>query len=60
LTELVGLADRILVFYRGRLALDLDGAAITDNQVLHAINAGALVNEGARPDSQTQGQEASS
>ena len=26
LPELVGLADRILVFYRGSLALDLDGA----------------------------------
>jgi ribose transport system ATP-binding protein len=43
LPELVGLADRILVFYRGRLALDLDGAAVDDHQVLHAINTGALI-----------------
>ena len=28
LPELVGLADRILVFYRGRLALELDGADV--------------------------------
>lgn len=45
LPELVGLADRILVFYRGRLALDLDGTAVSDHQVLHAINAGSLVEE---------------
>jgi ABC-type sugar transport system ATPase subunit len=43
LPELVGLADRILVFYRGRLALDLDAATIDDHQVLHAINTGSLV-----------------
>jgi ABC-type sugar transport system ATPase subunit len=40
LPELVGLADRILVFYRGRLALDLDGASVDDHEVLHAINTG--------------------
>ena len=40
LPELVGLADRILVFYRGRLALELDGASVTDGEVLHAINTG--------------------
>ncbi|MGF1624227.1 MAG: sugar ABC transporter ATP-binding protein [Alphaproteobacteria bacterium] len=45
LPELVGLADRILVFYRGRLALDLDGAAVSDHEVLHAINAGTLIEE---------------
>jgi ribose transport system ATP-binding protein len=45
LPELVGLADRILVFYRGRLALDLDGAAVSDHEILHAINAGSLAAE---------------
>jgi len=40
LPELVGLADRILVLYRGRLALELDGATTTDHEVLHAINTG--------------------
>ena len=42
LPELVGLADRILVFYRGRLALDLDAEAVDDHEVLHAINTGSL------------------
>jgi ribose transport system ATP-binding protein len=40
LPELVGLADRILVFYRSRLALELVGAATSDHEVLHAINTG--------------------
>lgn len=43
LTELVGLADRILVFYRGRLVLDLEGGRVDDHQVLHAINTGSLI-----------------
>ena len=33
-------ADRILVLYRGRLALELTGSATTDHEVLHAINTG--------------------
>jgi ribose transport system ATP-binding protein len=40
LPELVGLADRILVLYRGRLALELAGAETSDHEVLHAINTG--------------------
>jgi ribose transport system ATP-binding protein len=40
LPELVGLADRILIFYRGRLALELRGDATSDEEVLHAINTG--------------------
>jgi ribose transport system ATP-binding protein len=40
LPELVGLADRILVFYRGRLTSELAGIAATDHDVLHAINTG--------------------
>ena len=42
LPELVGLADRILIFYRGRLTFELDGASTTDHDVLHAINTGSL------------------
>jgi ribose transport system ATP-binding protein len=45
LPELVGLADRILVFYRGRLALDLEGGSVDDRGVLHAINTGSLAQE---------------
>ena len=45
LPELVGLADRILVFYRGNLALDLPGPEATDHAVLHAINTGSLPGE---------------
>jgi ribose transport system ATP-binding protein len=47
LPELVGLADRILVLYRGRLALELDGARTSDHEVLHAINTGQPLQGGA-------------
>jgi ribose transport system ATP-binding protein len=40
LPELVGLADRILVFYRGRLTSEIAGIDATDHAVLHAINTG--------------------
>jgi len=40
LPELVGLADRILVFYRGRLTTEIRGVDATDHGVLHAINTG--------------------
>jgi ribose transport system ATP-binding protein len=40
LPEVVGLADRILVFYRGRLALMFEGAEIDDHGLLAAINTG--------------------
>jgi ABC-type Na+ transport system ATPase subunit NatA len=43
LPELVGLADQILVFYRGRLAFDIDAATVDDRGVLHAINTGTLI-----------------
>lgn len=42
LPELVGLADRILVFYRGALVLDLDAETVDDHAVLHAINTGSI------------------
>jgi len=47
LPELVGLADRILVFYHGRLVLDLEGGTVTDHEILHAINTGRLPTETA-------------
>jgi len=40
LPELVGLADRILVLYRGRLAVEANGGEIDDHGLLHAINTG--------------------
>ncbi|MEZ4595708.1 MAG: sugar ABC transporter ATP-binding protein [Chloroflexota bacterium] len=40
LPELVGLADRIVVFYRGRLTCEIAGVTATDHDVLHAINTG--------------------
>ena len=40
LPELVGLADRILVLHRGRLTADVQGGAIDDHGLLHAINTG--------------------
>lgn len=40
LPELVGLCDRIIVLYRGRLAGELDGSAITEKELLHLINTG--------------------
>ena len=44
--ELVGLADRILIFYRGQLKLDLDGRAVDDHLVLQAINTGTAPQTG--------------
>ena len=38
--ELVGLADRILTFYRGRLTAELVGGEADDHAVLQAINTG--------------------
>jgi ABC-type sugar transport system ATPase subunit len=40
LPEIVGLADRILVFYRGRLVAEANGGEIDDHGLLHAINTG--------------------
>ena len=40
LPEIVGLADRILVLYRGRLAVEAAGGEIDDHGLLHAINTG--------------------
>jgi ABC-type sugar transport system ATPase subunit len=40
LPEIVGLADRILVLYRGRLVVEANGGDIDDHGLLHAINTG--------------------
>ncbi len=43
LPELVGLCDRIIVLYRGRLAGELSsGGGIDDRVLLHAINTGVV------------------
>jgi ribose transport system ATP-binding protein len=51
LPELVGLADRIVVLYRARLACELRAADTTDEEVLHAINTGQPL--GPRTDATT-------
>ena len=40
LPELIGLCDRILVFYRGRLAGEVAGGSIDSRTLLHLINTG--------------------
>ncbi len=40
LPELIGLCDRILVLYQGRLAGELAGGDIDDRNLLHLINTG--------------------
>ena len=42
LPELIGLCDRILVFYRGRLAGEVAGEALDSKRLLHAINTGEI------------------
>ena len=42
LPELIGLCDRILVIYRGRLAGELAGGAIDNHTLLHLINTGEM------------------
>jgi ribose transport system ATP-binding protein len=43
LPELIGLCDRILVLYRGRLVGELAGDAINERDLLHLINTGEAV-----------------
>src|SRR6185437_2118600 len=43
LPELIGLCDRILVFYRGGLAGEVAGEALDSRRLLHAINTGEVV-----------------
>ncbi|MBC7810156.1 MAG: sugar ABC transporter ATP-binding protein [Burkholderiales bacterium] len=42
LPELIGLCDRIIVLYRGRLVGELSGSEITDRALLHTINTGEM------------------
>ncbi len=42
LPELAGLADRVLVLYRGRLVGEVPGEGLDDTTLLHAINTGEL------------------
>ncbi|HEU0242494.1 MAG TPA: sugar ABC transporter ATP-binding protein, partial [Candidatus Limnocylindrales bacterium] len=42
LPELAGLADRVLVFYRGRLTGEAAAAGLDEHALLHAINTGEL------------------
>jgi ABC-type sugar transport system ATPase subunit len=42
LPELIGLSDRILVFYRGRLAGEYAGDETDSSTLLHAINTGEV------------------
>ncbi len=49
LPELIGLCDRILVLYRGRIAGELTAGSITSNALLHLINTGQMPATGAKP-----------
>jgi len=40
LPELIGLCDRILVIYQGRVAGELSGDAVELENVLHLMNTG--------------------
>jgi ABC-type sugar transport system ATPase subunit len=42
LPELIGLCDRILVFYRGRVAGEYAGNEVDSSTLLHAINTGEV------------------
>ena len=55
LPEVVGLADRILVLYRGRVAVEAVGGEIDDHGLLHAINTGRP--PGSEPAIPANGQE---
>ena len=45
LPELIGLCDRILVIYQGRLVGDVAGAALDSRTVLHLVNTGEWPDE---------------
>jgi ribose transport system ATP-binding protein len=46
LPELIGLCDRILVLYQGRLAGELAGEAIDSRTLLHLINTAEMPSAG--------------
>ena len=43
LPELLGLCDRILVMFRGRITAEFDAGAVTDEEIAHAAFGGAAV-----------------
>jgi ABC-type sugar transport system ATPase subunit len=45
LPELLGLCDRILVMFRGRITAEFDAATATDEEIAHAAFGGATVEE---------------
>ncbi len=45
LPELLGLCDRILVMFRGRITAEFDAGAVTDEEIAHAAFGGAPVEE---------------
>ena len=42
LPELIGLCDRIIVLYRGRIAGEIKGGEIDGRALLHAVNTGEM------------------
>jgi ABC-type sugar transport system ATPase subunit len=45
LPELIGLCDRIMVLYRGRMVGALEGSDINEHDLLHIVNTGKSVTE---------------
>ncbi len=41
LSEVLGMADRVLVMHEGRITAELDGEAATEESVMHAATGGA-------------------
>ena len=42
LPELVGLADRVLVLYRGLMVGEMSPPSLNEDRLLHAINTGVV------------------
>jgi ribose transport system ATP-binding protein len=42
LPELIGLCDRIIVLYRGRIVGEINGGGINERALLHAVNTGEI------------------
>ena len=54
LPELIGLCDRILVLYRGRLVGEVAGRSVDNRTLLHLINTGERLNATGRRPRMTQ------
>jgi ribose transport system ATP-binding protein len=46
LSELIGLCDRIIMLYRGRIAAEVKGGEIDGRALLHAVNTGEMPRTG--------------